>query len=651
MSAMNHFKRVSNRVSWYELKRLQSSLSVANSKIQIPARIKRSSTDVLSAIEATIPDVPHISYAYQDDPYLIPIKKRDYRLYMLAYESGKKAAMWIHDDHRELFPKHLSEPEIEAFKPPEKYTDKSQVSEEILLNLISRQKLSDAIHVYRLLEGEVSNDAKQMLLELLCFFDNRNIYLSNDISFERWFHDEKITQHLWQDHEDRTELYNFLIKQDAATAAAAHNIMICGLVRFSRDTEALALYERCKEADIPLNVTTYNYVFKSISLMHFQDDKQRITLTLDILKSMNEKGVKPNVRTLNAALKFVSGVEGPTTFANVQMLIAEFKRIGVECSLASYYYALLAINSKDTKFCQKFEKILSKVNVQSYKIRDRNDGKFLSHGMFLAQLHSNRKAGDHIHNIFLTGDNYKLLFNSTLEDSYYSWYLLLMLSTSKVEEFFKIYDRYVPALCTPRKRVYQYIIDKLQLHEPTIVVKYIVKLWRDINTLNYTEVSLKIAVIRLMRCDLLPADSPLKTEFANAAWNFWNEIKNFETQEKKHAPIKSGTTASLAIMLLHVGHVKEAETILAATAKELDFILPTMSRQQLDELFEACLTERSVAGALSVLEYSENAGFPHVAEMARKLNNQLELTSDDRDKLINLVGAKVLCAPNASKSS
>lgn len=54
------------------------------------------------------------NYIYHDDPYLLPMKKLDYRIYALSYESGKKTANWIHKEHSDLFPKHLSNPEIEV---------------------------------------------------------------------------------------------------------------------------------------------------------------------------------------------------------------------------------------------------------------------------------------------------------------------------------------------------------------------------------------------------------------------------------------------------------------------------------------------------------------------------------------------------------
>lgn len=66
------------------------------------------------------------------------------------------------------------------------YNDKSQVSEEILSDVISKCRVSDAIHIYKLLETSVSNEIKQALLELLCFYNDEANAL-NDFPFERWF--------------------------------------------------------------------------------------------------------------------------------------------------------------------------------------------------------------------------------------------------------------------------------------------------------------------------------------------------------------------------------------------------------------------------------------------------------------------------------
>lgn len=72
--------------------------------IVIPKRIERSSTDILYALAATVgrdPTAPH--YKYHDDPYLIPTTNINKRAFAMAQESGRKAAKWIKEKHRDLF--------------------------------------------------------------------------------------------------------------------------------------------------------------------------------------------------------------------------------------------------------------------------------------------------------------------------------------------------------------------------------------------------------------------------------------------------------------------------------------------------------------------------------------------------------------------
>lgn len=72
--------------------------------IVIPKRIERSSTDILSALAATVGrdfTAPH--YKYHDDPYLIPTTNINKRAFAMAQESGRKAAKWIKDKHGDLF--------------------------------------------------------------------------------------------------------------------------------------------------------------------------------------------------------------------------------------------------------------------------------------------------------------------------------------------------------------------------------------------------------------------------------------------------------------------------------------------------------------------------------------------------------------------
>lgn len=77
----------------------------------------------------------------------------------------------------------------------------------------------------------------------------------------------------------------------------------------------------------------------------------------------------------------------------------------------------------------------------------------------------------------------------------------------------------------PTTHCFLEIIKHLEHHSPAIVVKYLQRLWSDIHSLYYTDLSLKLEVLSLMKMDVLPADSPLKTVFMDAAWDCWQAIQ------------------------------------------------------------------------------------------------------------------------------
>ncbi|XP_033174927.1 protein PTCD3 homolog, mitochondrial isoform X3 [Bombus impatiens] len=631
--------------SCVELKRLKSSLSVSNSKVKIPARIQRGPTDILEALEQTMPkDSGNISYLYHDDPYLYPLRRTEYRSFALSYEAGRKAAKWIHNEHRDLFPKHLSEPEIEAFTPLPTYTDKSQVSEEILLHTISKRIVPDALHIYKLLDYNVSNDTKQILLELLCFYNN---YSQSNSRLEEWY-TIKQDKYVWQYKPEINELFEFLKTQDSSTAAAAYNAMICGLAKHSRINEAWILYDECKEKDIPLNITTYNYLLTLIPENFGYKHELKMKHLLDILNTINKKRIKPNVRTLNAALRMMKKNDEDIAFR----LIMDFKRMNIKFSLASYYYIII-ISTKNSQNAQAtFVDILRSIENRSFSIEDPMDNKFFRHAMYMASAFCNREAGDMIHKLLLTGDNYNFISSAGTESGYYVPYISLVLSTSTVDEFFEFYKQLVPNIYVPTTHCFLEIIQHLKLHSPAIVVKYLQKLWLDIHSICHTDLSLKLEVLSLMKMDVLPADSPLKTVFMDAAWDCWQAIqKEITTKQETYSPLENATTACIAVILLHGGRIEESIEVLKYIVKESDLFLPTMKEKQVNELFESYISKECILGAFLILEYSVNSGFPDIAKMATELHNLPQLTDAYRKELIDLVGAEALNSSNTEKSN
>jgi len=81
--------------------------------------------------------------------------------------------------------------------PPPIYTEKSEVTEETLLNEISNAHIANSIMIYELLKEEVSIPTKQALLELLCFHNN-NESINLDLLETNWYrHNQKQNSNAW----------------------------------------------------------------------------------------------------------------------------------------------------------------------------------------------------------------------------------------------------------------------------------------------------------------------------------------------------------------------------------------------------------------------------------------------------------------------
>ena len=102
---------------------------------------------------------------------------------------------------------------------------------------------------------------------------------------------------------------------------------------------------------------------------------------------------------------------------------------------------------------------------------------------------------------------------------------MLVLSTSTIEEFFKFYENLIPNVFVPSKRILTGIIETFKYNSSPHLMKYIPRLWSDINTYCLIEPSTKFILLRLIQIDILPADSVLRTDLVNIAWDCWNMIQ------------------------------------------------------------------------------------------------------------------------------
>ncbi|KAI4477965.1 hypothetical protein M0804_012445 [Polistes exclamans] len=647
---MNFLTNTSCRMVNKILRRLQSSSSTVSSKtssnvdIKIPDRIERGPTDILRALEKTIsrdPSTPH--YKYFNDPYLVPTSRQLQRHYALSLESGRKTAMWVHKEHGDLFRTDIADPAIEEFMPPVEYTKKDQVSEEILLRTISNGRTTEALHIYNLLEENVSTKAKQSLLELLCFTNSKDL-MEFTFQEEKWykFEDDRRKRNTWNNTADIEKLFNFLTSQDAETAAAAYNALICGKAKYLNIQEAWPLYLQCCEKKIPLNVNTYNAIIKIIPFVlgHSTDP---IKTTYKILKDMSTNGIHPNLGTLNSSLEIVYSLRSYNLAEDfIYTLFKEFNSIGIKPSLASYCYILHLESKNGNSLISILEDMINVLEKDTLELRDPADTNFFPMAMEVAKMDTNLKLGEKLHNLLLKDNNFKFISNAYSENIYYRHYVSLKLAVLPIEKFFEFYYQLSKHIYVPENSIVESILETLKLQSNEIIIENLPKLWSQIYMYHMVSNNkiVKIALKLTCQCNV-EQDSPLHETFASFAWDFWQLNRKLKSDIRKFI-WDIDILKDILLLLLRGNWENQAYEIISFMISNEELITGKLDATQINELLEICISQSYGSIALLLIEWSMKSGLKETGLMAKKVNEVISLTATEKKKLINLVGNDLL---------
>ncbi|EZA52602.1 hypothetical protein DMN91_001724 [Ooceraea biroi] len=642
--------RISPRLCQDIIVRLQSTTSTStslSSDIHIPNKIERGPTDILKALESTISrdyTAPH--YKFHDDPYLTPLSRVQNRTFALAKESGKKAAMWIREEHRALFQHKVADPEIEAFVPPPIYTEESKVTEETLLNEISNAHVSNSIMIYDLLKGEVSVSTKLALLELLCFYNNSEP-INTELLETRWFqHSEKrVKRNTWISRPQIDTLFEFLKTQEPVVKAAAYNALICGLAKYFHMENAWYLYMESQKDNIILSVEGYNAIISIVPLLAEGNTKPMIMVT-EVYRTMAKSGIVPNIHTFNAALSVVASLKDKRIALEfTRTIFADITKCDLKPSLTTYFYTLQILRALDDAAYGSFMKILRSLKEENLIIQDARDLNFFVCAMEMASKQfCNRNAGEMINELLLTGDNYKFIGDAYRENLYYRNYLELILAMEDLETFFKLYNKLVPHVTIPEPTVMKAILKALQLHPADTATQYIPKLWSHMVMFSQLDrEELLEDILHLMSVHCKPAsDSPLNAQYADNALTVWNHVQTRNAERIQHTTMSSKVVGNIVLLLLRADNFDKTIEIISSLIKSPHLIIGTLTTECINEIFELCLTQTHVPAIFALLDYVISSNLEGAGEMARKLHQTVPLTSNQQNILTTLVGNDVL---------
>ncbi|KAH0560601.1 hypothetical protein KQX54_006230, partial [Cotesia glomerata] len=626
--------------------RLQSSLAgnataTSSSTIQIPIYKERKPTDVLRALEGTIkrdPTAPH--YKYIDDPYLIPVSQSTKRSYALAKEAGRKAAMWIRQELSYLFDHRVMDPVIESFLPKIEYTSKDQVSEEVLKKVIKDANPSDALTIYKLLEEQVSVETKSELFQLLCYYNNEEP-LSEELMANKWFKNDSKTPS-WKPCSETDKLFAFLKEQGGKIAADAYSAMICGNAKYMNAERAWQLSEEADRLNIPLTIEAYNYII-SLATAITDNGSERKKIVLNTMKKIKELGLEPNIGTLNSALKVTSRMNRNNAEEFCRLLFGEFKSIGIEPSLASYYYALKTFYRKDSPACSLLREIMNKIKNKAFVAQSKADTLFFPFAMDVAaNIIIDPELGDQIHKLLLTGDNYNFIGNNFGENIYYRHYFMLQAQNCPIDAFMNnYYDVIVPNIYVPEPMVMNAILSTLEFSDPDISREYLARIWSHMVQFEHLErKNLVSKALNLMRVHCKPdKNSPFNAIFADAAWTVWKYVLLQQERRIQTLNWEGRILGDMAILCLRADEVDNSATIVTYLLEKQSSTIGVPDFEQLDILLDGFIMKCFAPPTMDLVAYCAENDFPEVPGMVEKIESNLSLTEWQHNRLRSFVDA------------
>ncbi|XP_058126412.1 small ribosomal subunit protein mS39 [Anopheles ziemanni] len=623
--------------------------NVPKEKIIIPTRIERSPTDILMALSATVgydPTAPH--YKYHDDPYLIPTSNANKKTFALAQEAGRKAAHWIRQENAKLFQHQEADPPIQAFVPTMLYTEESQVETTDLQKLIDSVEVKDAILVYNLLKKngiEVSDELKQQMLELLCFYNHEDT-LPEQFIEERWFRQGTVGRErqrkTWKDFELAEEIFHGLGEKRSEHYCA----MIRGMARYFQVEKAWALYQETVEKGIELDTNTFNSLLHIASFLKESYDK-RWDLVCEVLTAMKQQGLRPNLGTLNGILQTITTIGGynhPRTYA--LKTLAEFKKLGIEPSLASWYYMLVIFCRERGPVSHVLHDIMNEVEGKAFNIQDPKDTFFFVTAMDVCRNHlHDKELAKRVNQLLHHGDNYNLIGDSYKESIYYRHYFTLLATTEPLESFLETYHLLVPNVYIPEPSVMEDILKSVEMNT---AIEHVPLLWSHMVQFDHTgRENLVNLLLHIMVSNQPVADEPrhadLVQRFANIGWDLYSRMEERAAAPRATSSGLSGPMlGDILLLCARANDYEKAMGIFTKLSKDQNSVIGEARVDGLGEFINLCISNRTPSMAIQCLQYCSENGYPESAELGRHIFSSFALDQNQVAKIKSLVGAEAV---------
>ncbi|XP_037078403.1 protein PTCD3 homolog, mitochondrial-like, partial [Pollicipes pollicipes] len=601
--------------------------------IVIPDYVKRSPTDILKALSSTVGrDVTSTHYKFHDDPYLVPGSNLDKRMFSLSREAGRNAARWVRDRNAELFEHQVAQPFSETFAPRPVYDENTAADEAVLQEVIEQGRVSDAITVYQKLSKEnveLSRETRQALLELLCFYNGEDT-LDEERLEERWFSNTGTgnkARKTWKDNGVAEEVFRSLEPLDGR----AYNTLIKGMTKFYQADRAKQLWEEMQNRGFEPELETYNYMITVASFVMESAEKQWEYVE-GMLRRMAGQGLRPGAATLSAVLQAVWTMGSWRRARDVALATwREFRQLGVQPTLASYYFLLSVFYRDRASSTDLLKTIMDEIQGKTFTIQHPMDTFFFTTAMGICRNKlQDRDLALRLDELLHTGSNYDLIGDSYKESVYYRNLLALLYGTEPIEDFMaNFYNKLVPNVYTPEPGIMEGLVNAVSMSG---AVEYLPQLWTDMVAFGLTNrESLLKALLRALALNPGKEDEA-RRQLAAVGWDLFERVEQRRTTRTDGIHWAAGMLGDLMLVLTRAGHISRAASVLRKLDREQAAIVGVPDAVAVQSLFDVALVNQRAPVCVLCARYAAEMGFEAAPAMADSLLQTLPVTDDERQQ-------------------
>jgi len=364
-----------------------------------------------------------------------------------------------------------------------------------------------------------------------------------------------------------------------------------------------------------------------------------------VLKIMKDMKVDPNLGTMNACLSTISVMGGRLSRDYALKILSEFKQVGVEPSLGSWFFILQTFCKERGPVSHVLIDILNQVEGKEFEIRDIRDTFFFVTAMDVCRNHLfDKNLAKRVDALLHTGDNYNLIGDSFKESIYYRHYFSLLVQSEPLDTFMETYHYLVPHVYIPEPSTME---DILKAIETSGAIENVPLLWShmvlfDHNTReNLLEVITRI-MIQNQPDPAIKQQEHLVENFGAIAYDIWSKIEEKNEVRSKPFVWTAKLLGDIIRLLCRVGEFDRAVEVFDKLSTEQHKILGEPDFVALTEFVNLSIVKKQPSKALACLQYATEIGFPESRDLAKSISLGFTLDENHLKKVAFLAGTDVL---------